>query len=131
MNQIRFFRWKTCLFRMHRNLPYTIVVIYLVDTENEYLLIVGKEMDKHFVKLVGSDVVLFHIVVGYRSCNYICDTVEIVEERLHLVVRSEGAELELFTTKHVVLKIVEYRYNYIILARDNLVTVAEPSEYLY
>ena len=131
MNQIRFFRWKTCLFRMHRNLPYTIVVIYLVDTENEYLLIVGKEMDKHFVKLVGSDVVLFQIVVGYRSCNHICDTVEIVEERLHLVVRSEGAELELFTTKHVVLKIVEYRYNYIILARDNLVTVAEPSEYLY
>lgn len=116
---------------MYRNHPYTIVIICLVDTENKYLLIVGKEMDKYCVKLVSSDVVLFHIVVGYRSCNYICDTVEIVEERLHLIVRSEGAELELFTTKHVVLIVVEYRYNYIVLARDNLVTVAKPSEYFY
>ena len=88
-------------------------------------------MDKYCVDLVSSDVVLFQIVVSYRSCNHICDTVEIFEERFHLVVRSEGAELELFTTKHVVLIEFEYRYNYIVLARDNLVTVAEPSEYFY
>lgn len=49
---------------MHLNLPHTIVFVYLVDTENEDSLIVSKEVDKHCVELVSSDVVLFYIVVS-------------------------------------------------------------------
>ena len=58
------FRWSPFLFGMHLNLPHTIVFVYLVDTENEDSLIVSKEVDKHCVELVSSDVVLFYIVVS-------------------------------------------------------------------
>lgn len=101
---------------MHRNLTYLIVVVYLVDAENQGLLVVGKEVDEYGVELVGSDVVLLHVVVGYRSRNHICDAVEVVEEWLHRVFWSEGTKLELSTIEHVVLIEVEYRHNDIVLA---------------
>ena len=84
-------------------MTYMIIIIYLVDAENQGLLIIGKKVYKHSVEFVSSDVILLHIIVGYRSRSHICNAVKIIKEWIHLVIRSEGAELELTTTEHIVL----------------------------
>ena len=112
-------------------MTYMIIIIYLVDAENQGVLIIGKEVYKHSIEFVCSDVILLHIIVGYRSRNHICNAVEIIKEWIHLVVRSESAELELTTTEHIVLIKGKYRYNNIVLSRDNLIAITEPAEYLY
>ena len=52
-------------------MTYMIIIIYLVDAENQGLLIIGKKVYKHSVEFVSSDVILLHIIVGYRSRSHI------------------------------------------------------------
>ena len=108
-----------------------ILVIYLVEAENQDLFIVGKEVIKHSIEFFGSDIILLHVVVGYRSRNHICNAVEIIEEWLHSIVMSEQTESKMTTTQHIVMIVVKYRHNDVVFTRDNLITVSEPTEYLY
>lgn len=104
------------LLGIHNNMTYMIIVTYLVDAKNQGVLIAGKVVDKHCIKLVGSNIIILHIVVSYRSRNHICNTVKLIIEWLYPAIRSEGTELVMMTTEHIVLVEVKYRYNDILLA---------------